>query len=316
MRTQKPRILAKKDGRELAFCHLKFRKALSNYVNKRRDEGCKITQTELSQNLADHLCLSLDSINNYKKGHNGPASIEVVQDMAAYLELEWTELMKEVSPMAEMKMAEKEMSEKIKIETEKKEPNKGKVNAEPLDINTYQLTEYEKMAAWTAVREVYKALLIFVSFFEGDYSVELDLEDSSSDPIIRSYNYCWTILHKHMLDIPCNTYEKLEELIRELQYWIYGLPEYDINNYDPAEEIEKLRYFESLWYLELNEEFEEEDNEWKERVTSFVVNEFYKAIRQILKNYIPREPAAGGACPQTNPNRGSEDGALGIIRNE
>ena len=303
MRTQKPRILTRKDGRELAFCHLKFRKALSNYVNKRRDEGLKITQTELSQNLADHLCLSLDSINNYKKGHNGPASIEVVQNMAAYLELEWTELMKEVSPMAEMKMAEKEMAEKKKIEAEKKESNKEKVNAEPLDTNTYPLTEYEKMAAWTAVREVYKALLIFVSFFEGDYSVELDLEDSSSDPIIRSYNYCWTILHKHMLDIPSNTYENLEELIRELQYWIYGLPEYDINNYDPAEELEKLRYFESLWYLELNEEFEEEDNEWKERVTAFVVNEFFKAIRQILKNYIPREPAAGCACPQTNPNR-------------
>jgi hypothetical protein len=106
-----------------------------------------------------------------------------------------------------------------------------------------------------------------------------------------------------MLDIPCNTYENLEEIIRELQYWIYGLPEYDINNYDPAEELEKLRYFESLWYLELNEEFEEEDNEWKERVTAFVVNEFYKAIRHILKNYIPREPAAGSACPQTNPNR-------------
>ena len=303
MRTQKPRILTRKDGRELAFCHLKFRKALSNYVNKRRDEGLKITQTELSQNLADHLCLSLDSINNYKKGHNGPASIEVVQNMAAYLELEWTELMKEVSPMAEKKMAEKEMAEKKKIEAEKKESNKEKVNAEPLDTDTYQLTEYEKMAAWTAVREVYKALLIFVSFFEGDYSVELDLEDSSSDPIIRSYNYCWTILHKHMLDIPCNTYENLEELIRELQYWIYGLPEYDINNYDPAEELEKLRYFESLWYLELNEEFEEEDNEWKERVTVLVVNEFYKAIRQILRNYIPREPAAGSACPQTNPNR-------------
>ena len=124
MRTQKPRILTRKDGRELAFCHLKFRKALSNYVNKRRDEGLKITQTELSQNLADHLCLSLDSINNYKKGHNGPASIEVVQNMAAYLELEWTELMKEVSPMAEMKMAEKEMAEKKKIEAEKKESNK------------------------------------------------------------------------------------------------------------------------------------------------------------------------------------------------
>ena len=303
MSTQKPRILTRKDGRELAFCHLKFRKALSNYVNKRRDEGLKITQTELSQNLADHLCLSLDSINNYKKGHNGPASIEVVQNMAAYLELEGTELMKEVSPMAEKKMAEKEMAEKKKIEAEKKESNKEKVNAEPLDTDTYQLTEYEKMAAWTAVREVYKALLIFVSFFEGDYSVELDLEDSSSDPIIRSYNYCWTILHKHMLDIPSNTYENLEELIRELQYWIYGLPEYDINNYDPAEELEKLRYFESLWYLELNEEFEEEDNEWKERVTVLVVNEFYKAIRQILRNYIPREPAAGSACPQTNPNR-------------
>ena len=302
MKTQKPRILIRKDGRDLAFCHLKFRKALSGYVNKRREDGFRITQTDLCQNLADHLCLSTDSINNYKKGHNGPASIGVVQDMAAYLELEWTELMKEVSPMTEKKMVEKEMAEKKKMEAVEKEMAKTKENVEPTAANTYRLTKYEKKAAWRAARKVYKALLDFVSYFEGDYTVELDLEDASSDPIIRSYNYCWTILHKHMLDIPHSTYESLEELIRELQYWIYGLPEYDSNNYDPAEELEKLRYFRSLWYLELNEEFEEEESEWKDRVTTWVVREFYETIHQILKNYIPREQAAGDARRQTNTN--------------
>ena len=295
MRTQKPRILIRKDGCDLAFCHLRFTKALRNYVNKRREDGCMITQTALCQNLADHLCLSLDSINNYRKGHNGPASIGVVQDMAAYLELEWTELMKEVSPMSE-KMVEKEIAEKKKLEAEKKQMDKEKENAEPAAAQTYQLSEYEINASWTAVREVYKALLFFVSFFEGDYSVELDLEDASADPVIMAYEHCWTVLHKQMLDIPHSTYENLKELIRELQYWIYGLPVYDIDDYDPAEELEKLRYFDSLWYLELKEEFEVEENAWKDRVTTWVVREFYEAVRQILKNYIPREPAVGDAC--------------------
>lgn len=321
MRTQKPRILIRKDGCDLAFCHLRFKKALRNYVNKRREDGCMITQTALCQNLADHLCLSLDSINNYRKGHNGPASIGVVQDMAAYLELEWTELMKEVSPMSE-KMVEKEIAEKKKLEAEKREiaekkkmesvekelaeenrteaekkqMDKEKENAEPADAHTYQLSEYEIKASWTAVREVYKALLIFVSFFEGDYSVELDLEDASADPVIMAYERCWTVLHTQMLDIPHSTYEELEELIRELRYWIYGLPAYDIDDYDPAEELEKLKFCGSLQYLELNEEFEVEENAWKDRVTTWVVREFYEAVRQILKNYIPREPAVGDAC--------------------
>ena len=74
MRTRRPRCLIRQDGRDLAFCHLKFRKALSRYIDKRRDEGRRITQTQLCQNLADHLHLSQDSIDNYRKGYNGPAS--------------------------------------------------------------------------------------------------------------------------------------------------------------------------------------------------------------------------------------------------
>ena len=110
MRTRRPRSLIRQDGRDLAFCHIKFRTALRRHVDKRRDEGVRITQTELCQKLADHLNLSQDSIDNYRKGYNGPASIEVVKDIAGYLEVEWTELMKEVTPMADKKMAEKKMT--------------------------------------------------------------------------------------------------------------------------------------------------------------------------------------------------------------
>ena len=110
MRTRRPRSLIRQDGHDLAFCHIKFRTALRRHVDKRRDEGVRITQTELCQKLADHLNLSQDSIDNYRKGYNGPASIEVVKDIAGYLEVEWTELMKEVTPMADKKMAEKKMT--------------------------------------------------------------------------------------------------------------------------------------------------------------------------------------------------------------
>lgn len=299
MRAQKPRILIRQEGCDLAFCHLKFRKALSDYVNKQRDEGYRITQTELIQDLADHLHLSQDSINNYKKGHNGPASIGVVRDIAAYLGVEWIELMKEVSPMAEKKIDGKEMAEKIMTKTEKKSDDKTVGKTVTASTGTCQLTEFEKRSAWNAVREVYKALLVFVMFFEGDHSVVLDLDDSSADPIIRSYNYCRTILHKNMLDIPDNTYEQLHELIGEMQYWIYGLPDNGIDEDSEESNPDELTYFRKLYLLELNDEFETEYSEWAERVTAWVVDEFYMAIRHILKNYIPREPAARGACPQT-----------------
>ena len=112
MRTRRPRSLIRQDGRDLAFCHIKFRTALRRHVDKRRDEGVRITQTELCQKLADHLNLSQDSIDNYRKGYNGPASIEVVKDIADYLEVEWTELMKEITPMADKKMTVNKSIEK------------------------------------------------------------------------------------------------------------------------------------------------------------------------------------------------------------
>jgi len=38
--------------------------------------------------------------------------------------------------------------------------------------------------------------------------------------------------------------------------------------------ILKKMYLKSLWYLELKEEFEEEENDWKDCMTALVVNEF------------------------------------------
>ena len=169
----------------------------------------RITQTELCQKLADHLNLSQDSIDNYRKGYNGPASIEVVKDIAGYLEVEWTELMKEVTPMADKKMAEKKMT--VNKSNEKNitnEASRQETPASPVEQTTPEvafspagqtapevafspagqttpevafspagqttpevnfsnnaapLTEFEKASAWLAVRDVYKAMCVFVS---------------------------------------------------------------------------------------------------------------------------------------------------------
>ncbi len=278
MITQKPRILIRQDGRNLAFCHLKFRKALSTYVTGSNSAGRKLTKTELRQDLAEHLCLSEESINNYAKGYNGPAGIEIVQKMAAYLEMDWTELMKEVSTMTD------EVNRKMVEMENRKETNTAHPQEKAGD-SSCPITDFERMTAWNAVREIYKALRVFVMFFEGDHSVILDLKDSSSDPIIRSYYYCWTILHKNMLDIPDSVYNDLEALLRELRYWIYGLPE----NEHEMDTKPKLQYFGRIFFLELNDEFETEYSEWAEQVTYWLVQDFYSVIRVIFKNYIPRE---------------------------
>ena len=337
MRTRRPRSLIRQDGRDLAFCHIKFRTALRRHVDKRRDEGVRITQTELCQKLADHLNLSQDSIDNYRKGYNGPASIEVVKNIAGYLEVEWTELMKEVTPMADKKMAEKKMT--VNKSNEKNitnEASRQETPASPVEQTTPEvafspagqttpevafspagqttpevnfsnnaapLTEFEKASAWLAVRDVYKAMCVFVSFFEGDHSVVLDLEDSGSDPIIRCYDYCWKVLHRNLLDIPDQTYEQLYELIKELGYWVYGLPEEPVDDdFVTVDKGIRMDYFANLFALELSDEMEVEESEWAEKVTAWLVDDYYDAIRQILKNFIPREPAAGMGCPQKNPN--------------
>ena len=301
MRTRRPRSLIRQDGHDLAFCHI------------RRDEGVRITQTELCQKLADHLNLSQDSIDNYRKGYNGPASIEVVKDIAGYLEVEWTELMKEVTPMADKKMAEKKMT--VNKSNEKNitnEASRQETPASPVEQTTPEvnfsnnaapLTEFEKASAWLAVRDVYKAMCVFVSFFEGDHSVVLDLEDSGSDPIIRCYDYCWKVLHRNLLDIPDQTYEQLYELIKELGYWVYGLPEEPVDDdFVTVDKGIRMDYFANLFALELSDEMEVEESEWAEKVTAWLVDDYYDAIRQILKKFIPREPAAGMGCPQKNPN--------------
>ena len=341
MRTRRPRSLIRQDGRDLAFCHIKFRTALRRHVDKRRDEGVRITQTELCQKLADHLNLSQDSIDNYRKGYNGPASIEVVKNIAGYLEVEWTELMKEVTPMADKKMAEKKMT--VNKSNEKNitnEASRQETPASPVEQTTPEvafspagqtapevafspagqttpevnfsnnaapLTEFEKASAWLAVRDVYKAMCVFVSFFEGDHSVVLDLEDSGSDPIIRCYDYCWKVLHRNLLDIPDQTYEQLYELIKELGYWVYGLPEEPVDDdFVTVDKGIRMDYFANLFALELSDEMEVEESEWAEKVTAWLVDDYYDAIRQILKNFIPREPAAGMGCPQKNPNKAEE----------
>ena len=332
MRTRRPRSLIRQDGRDLAFCHIKFRTALRRHVDKRRDEGVRITQTELCQKLADHLNLSQDSIDNYRKGYNGPASIEVVKDIADYLEVEWTELMKEITPMADKKMTvNKSIEENITNEASRQETPASPVEQTTPEVafspagqttpevafspagqttpevnfsnNAAPLTEFEKASAWLAVRDVYKAMCVFVSFFEGDHSVVLDLEDSGSDPIIRCYDYCWKVLHRNLLDIPDQTYEKLYELIKELGYWVYGLPEEPVDDdFVTVDKGIRMDYFANLFALELSDEMEVEESEWAEKVTAWLVDDYYDAIRQILKNFIPREPAAGMGCPQKNPN--------------
>ena len=326
MRTRRPRSLIRQDGHDLAFCHIKFRTALRRHVDRRRDEGVRITQTELCQKLADHLNLSQDSIDNYRKGYNGPASIEVVKDIADYLEVEWTELMKEITPMADKKMTvNKSRQETPASPVEQTTPEvafspagqtapevafspAGQTTPEVnFSNNAAPLTEFEKASAWLAVRDVYKAMCVFVSFFEGDHSVVLDLEDSGSDPIIRCYDYCWKVLHRNLLDIPDQTYEQLYELIKELGYWVYGLPEEPVDDdFVTVDKGIRMDYFANLFALELSDEMEVEESEWAEKVTAWLVDDYYDAIRQILKNFIPREPAAGMGCPQKNPNKAEE----------
>ena len=312
MRTRRPRSLIRQDGRDLAFCHIKFRTALRRHVDKRRDEGVRITQTELCQKLADHLNLSQDSIDNYRKGYNGPASIEVVKDIADYLEVEWTELMKEITPMADKKMTvNKSIEKNITNEASRQETPASPVEQTTPEVNfsnnAAPLTEFEKASAWLAVRDVYKAMCVFVSFFEGDHSVVLDLEDSGSDPIIRCYDYCWKVLHRNLLDIPDQTYEQLYELIKELGYWVYGLPEDPVDDdFVTVDQGIRMDYFANLFALELSDEMEVEESEWAEKVTAWLVDDYYDAIRRILKNFIPREPAAGMGCPQKNPNKAEE----------
>ena len=63
----------------------------------------------------------------------------------------------------------------------------------------------------------------------------------------------------------------------------------------------RMDYFANLFVLDLSDEMEVEKSEWAERVTAWLVDDFYDETRKILKNFIPREPEAGMGCPQRKP---------------
>ena len=284
MRSRRSRILIHTDGKDLAFCHQKLKIAINDYVIRKNSEGTKITRTELRQELADHLNLSPESIKNYVQGYNGPMDIETVKRMADYLETDWIALMKEISPIAEKRMSE---IEKSMERASKTYPSTG-------GSRSCLMSEFEKTAAWNAVREVYQAMRGFVSYFEGEFDVPVCLDDEGVDDILASYRYCWDVMHKNMLDIPKSTYDALKRFLSELRYWIYGLPEAEYDEYgimisEPKEY--DLTYFNQLNLVGvLNEEDGIDPFEWADYVTGQLIDTFYSQIGSVLMDYRPRDP--------------------------
>jgi len=283
MKSQRSRILAQIDGKDLAFCHQNLRKALNEYKNKKNANGEGITKTDLRQHLADRLNLSPESIKNYEQGYNGPMDVDTVKKMAEYLELDWTALMKEVSPMAEKKM----------MEMEKSIENAMRLRQTVAEDKSYLMSEFERKAAWKAVRKVYKAMRNYVSLFEECVLVPAFMEEQGVDTVVSCYRYCEEVMHKNMLDIPEHTYNLLWEFLEELRYWIFGLPgsDFDEKGYlisDPVEH--ELHYFPQLnMFGVLDENDGVNPIEWADHLTRLMVDAFYEQIGSVLNDYRPRE---------------------------
>ena len=284
MKSQKPRILIQKNGIDMAFSHQKLNIAMNNYIVQKREEGIRVSKTDLRQNLADHLNLSPEAIKNYVHGYNGPMDVVAVQKMGEFLGVEWIELMKEVSPMTEKKIIDIENS----IELEKEAKTTSSSSKE------YFVGEYDQITARNAVVSVYHAMQNFVSYFGGEFDVPLNMKDEGVNDIIAAYHYCWQVMHHNMLDIPENTYRTLCAFLKELKYWIYGLPgaEYDefgIMTEEPSEY--NLTYFGQLKMAGLlGEEDDVDPFEWAEYVTGLLIDTFYSEIAVILNAYRPQEP--------------------------
>ena len=173
----------------------------------------------------------------------------------------------------------------------------------PANNVAYEISEYERQISWKAVREVYNAMCCFVSYFGGEIDVAVDPRDESYTAIVHSYNVCWDTMHQYMLDIPVKTYNELKVFLTDLKYWIYGAPSElyeEDGELKSVENVHELVYFKQLNMLDLFEEMDADPFELAEYVTGLVINEFYDSVREILKDYIPREPAASAARAQAD----------------
>lgn len=96
MKSNTYRIIYTDKNADYVFNSFAFKAELNKRKNGYR-EGQKITFQEIFEELAEQLNVSVEAVKRWKQGYNGPSDIDIVKQIASYLEIDYMVLLSDVN---------------------------------------------------------------------------------------------------------------------------------------------------------------------------------------------------------------------------
>ncbi len=96
------------DGIMYSFSLEGFKNAITQYQIQQKEEGKPYLLKDISEELATELNITVEALNNWRKGYNGPSDIERIKEISTVLGCNYKELLK--TREGEVHMVTKEVS--------------------------------------------------------------------------------------------------------------------------------------------------------------------------------------------------------------
>lgn len=190
------------EGSNYYFETTRFRNAINKKLEELRNSGEKKSKQAFLEDIADAIGCSSSSLNHWYMGHNAPNEFEKIQDMATYLQVNLTNILKKDEEMGDIKMMNTE--------------NRTEVNGTTANYVNYA---DEK----SIIRDIYHDMVTYIEEFRettafhyvGD--VWIDSVNLGNGEIVDSlfearqmYTKILKKIKMSMLDIPYSVFNNLK----------------------------------------------------------------------------------------------------------
>ncbi len=108
MKSSQTRVFTE-DGKQYSFNSMAFRSRIDSMA---KEKG--VSKGQIADELAERLCVTTDSINNWKYGKNGPADLDTVKKTAEILHTDWLLLVRKNDGGTEMKQLNDRQKDAVK----------------------------------------------------------------------------------------------------------------------------------------------------------------------------------------------------------
>jgi len=176
------------DNKKYSFSLKGFNNAINNYKDKTKT----IKLNDIFQDIADNLHISVEAIKKWRAGYNGPSNIEMIKNIASFLECDYKDLLVE------------QITEDIQINNS--------------DIQIDMNVEGEE-------KDILKSLLsdllsIIEDYVKNDFPVIRYLDNDLQDHYLNWFDDIGLKLRKNSFGIKKDNYKKFEKLYFETRFSI------------------------------------------------------------------------------------------------